>query len=241
MSASMSRKAFLGLTATFGVNGMLGLSGCRLAPGSDPTASDGSSSDSSDSSSDGSSASTPSSSEPELLTRPLENGFGSGMHHATIEVADFGAIELELNANNTPITVSNFADLVQSGFYDGLTFHRIIGGFMIQGGDPNGDGTGGSARRIKGEFSENGIVNAIQHKRGVISMARSNDANSASSQFFIMHADSSSLDGKYAAFGRVTSGLEVIDAICEKIVPTDSNGTVPKDQQPRITSMAMVD
>jgi peptidyl-prolyl cis-trans isomerase B (cyclophilin B) len=112
---------------------------------------------------------------------------------------------------------------------------------MIQGGDPKGNGTGGSERNIKGEFSANGVVNAIQHKRGVISMARSSDNNSASSQFFIMHQDSSSLDGQYAAFGKVTSGIEVVDAICANTPVTDSNGTVEKANQPVIASLKMVD
>lgn len=174
------------------------------------------------------------------LMEPLDNGYSSGLHHAVIEVEGYGRLELELYADNTPITVSNFADLVESGFYDGLTFHRIIKGFMVQGGDPKGNGTGGSKRCIKGEFSANGVVNAIQHKRGVISMARSQDMNSASSQFFIMHADYPSLDGQYAAFGRVTSGIEVIDALVETPVQ-DSNGTVSPADQPRIASIKMVD
>lgn len=177
----------------------------------------------------------------DVLTKPLDNGFSSGIHHATIEVKDLGSIKLELNATNTPITVSNFARLANAGFYDGLTFHRVIKGFMIQGGDPNGDGTGGSDQRIKGEFSANGVTNAIQHKRGVISMARSNDYNSASSQFFIMQEDSSNLDGQYAAFGKVTSGMEVVDAICDNTPVADSNGTVEKENQPVITRIRMTD
>ncbi|MBM6988701.1 MULTISPECIES: peptidylprolyl isomerase [Parafannyhessea] len=177
----------------------------------------------------------------EVLTKPLDNGYDTGIHHATIEVKGIGTIKLELNATNTPITVSNFARLANAGFYDGLTFHRVIKGFMIQGGDPNGDGTGGSDQRIKGEFSANGVTNAIQHKRGVISMARSDDYNSASSQFFIMQEDSSNLDGQYAAFGRVTSGMEVVDSICDNTPVTDNNGTVEKDNQPVITSIRMTD
>ncbi|MDO4537911.1 MAG: peptidylprolyl isomerase [Coriobacteriales bacterium] len=175
-----------------------------------------------------------------VLVSPYNEGYSSGLHHATIEVKNYGTIELELNADNTPITVSNFAHLVNAGFYDGLTFHRIIKDFMVQGGDPKGNGTGGSDVNIKGEFSANGIVNAIQHKRGVISMARSNANDSASSQFFIMHADSSQLDGQYAAFGKVTSGLEVIDKLVEVKVE-DSNGTVAAENQPIITSIKMVD
>lgn len=175
------------------------------------------------------------------ITAPLDNGYDTGIHHATIEVEGFGTIKLKLNADNAPITVSNFAQLASDGFYDGLTFHRIIEGFMIQGGDPNGDGTGGSSRNIKGEFSANGITNAIQHKRGVISMARAQENDSASSQFFIMHQDAEHLDGNYAAFGKVTEGMEVVDAIAEKTPVQDGNGTVAPDDQPVITSIRMDD
>lgn len=176
-----------------------------------------------------------------VLVSPLDNGYGTGTHHATIEVQDYGTIKVELNADIAPITVSNFADLVESGFYDGLTFHRIIKGFMIQGGDPMGNGTGGSSRLIKGEFSANGVVNAIQHKRGVISMARAQANDSASSQFFIMHADADHLDGQYAAFGKVTEGMDVVDAIADSVPVEDNNGTVASANQPVITSIKMDD
>lgn len=126
-------------------------------------------------------------------------------------------------------------------FYDGLTFHRIIDGFMIQGGDPNGDGTGGAEDTIKGEFSSNGVKNDISHVRGTISMARSTDPDSASSQFFIVQSDSTHLDGDYAAFGHVTSGMDLVDQICKDAKPTDGNGTIAKDQQPVIESIRMVD
>ena len=175
-----------------------------------------------------------------VLVTPYDEGYSTGKHHATIEVADFGTIKVELNASNAPITVSNFAHLVNEKFYDGLTFHRIIKGFMIQGGDPNGDGTGGSDVNVKGEFSENGVVNAIQHKRGVISMARSSANDSGSSQFFIMHDVAEHLDGSYAAFGKVTEGMDVVDAIAEVPVE-DSNGTVAPDNQPVITFIVMDD
>ena len=148
---------------------------------------------------------------------------------------------VELYADKAPITVENFQTLVADGFYDGLTFHRVYKGFMIQGGDPDGNGTGGSERNIKGEFIENGVKNVIQHKRGVISMARSNDMNSASSQFFIMHADADHLDGQYAAFGKVTEGMDVVDAIAENTPVQDSNGTVATADQPRIISIRMDD
>lgn len=130
-----------------------------------------------------------------------------------IEMLDGNKIEIELDEKNAPKTVANFEKLVKEGFYDGLTFHRIIPGFMIQGGDPQGTGMGGAKDNIVGEFKLNGIANNLKHTRGVISMARSQDPNSASSQFFIMHADAPHLDGSYAAFGKVVSGMEEVDRI----------------------------
>ena len=165
----------------------------------------------------------------------------NGLHHAEIEIKDYGTIKLELDADTAPITVTNFVNLAKSGFYDGLTFHRIISGFMIQGGDPNGNGTGGSGKNIKGEFSKNGVENNIEHVRGVISMARSSQNDSASSQFFIMHKDAPHLDGMYAAFGHVTSGIEIVDKICEETPVTDTNGTVLKENQPVITKITVTD
>ena len=132
---------------------------------------------------------------------------------AIIDVNGFGTIQVELEKDQAPITVDNFIKLANKGFYNGLSFHRIIKGFMIQGGCPKGNGTGGPGYSIKGEFSANGINNPIKHVRGVISMARAMDYNSAGSQFFIMHKDAPHLDGQYAAFGRVISGIEVVDAI----------------------------
>lgn len=158
------------------------------------------------------------------------------------EIADFGDIVIELQPDIAPITVKNFKNLVADGFYDGLTFHRIAvlndeGSYIIQGGDPKGNGTGGAANTIKGEFLNNGVHNTILHKRGVISMARSNDPDSASSQFFICHADAAWLDGSYAAFGWVVEGMEVVDAIATVNYSfTDNNGTVPKTEQPAIVS-----
>ena len=163
----------------------------------------------------------------------------SGLHYAEIEVEDYGTISLELDADTAPITVTNFVNLAKDGFYDGLTFHRIIDGFMIQGGDPLGNGTGGSGETIKGEFSDNGVENDISHVRGTISMARSSDPDSASSQFFIVHQDSTYLDGQYAAFGHVTDGMDVVDAICEDTPVQDGNGTVAADDQPVITSITI--
>ena len=135
------------------------------------------------------------------------------MNKVRMEIKDFGVIDLELYPKYAPITVNNFLKLVDENFYDNLTFHRIISGFMIQGGDPLGDGTGGSKENIKGEFLANGIDNPLKHTRGVISMARTNNPNSASSQFFIMHQDAPYLDGMYAAFGKVIKGIEVVDKI----------------------------
>ena len=161
--------------------------------------------------------------------------------HAQIEIKNYGTISLELYGEEAPITVNNFVKLANEGFYNGLTFHRIISGFMIQGGDPNGDGTGGSTENIKGEFSQNGVQNRILHTRGTISMARSSENDSASSQFFIIQQDATHLDGAYAAFGRVTSGLEIVDKICEDTPVTDSNGTVTAANQPVITSIKITD
>lgn len=173
-----------------------------------------------------------STSEPVLL---------SGLHHVEIAIENYGTIALELDADIAPITVTNFLQLAEEGFYDGLTFHRIINGFMMQGGDPRGDGTGGSENTIKGEFSSNGVENSISHVRGVISMARSRLADSASSQFFIVHQDSTFLDGDYAAFGHVTQGIEIVDAICENAVVEDNNGSVKPANQHVITSVTVVD
>ena len=164
-----------------------------------------------------------------------------GIHHAVIEIQDYGTIELELDGDTAPITVQNFMDLANAGFYDGLTFHRIMDGFMIQGGDPNGDGTGGSDKTIKGEFESNGVANDISHKKGVISMARSQEPDSASSQFFIVVADSDFLDGEYAAFGHVTSGQEVADKIAKDAKPLDDNGTIAPEDQPVIKTVKITD
>ena len=170
-----------------------------------------------------------------------EESQGVGTHHAEIDIQDYGTITVELDGDIAPITVQNFMDLANDGFYDGLTFHRIIAGFMMQGGDPNGNGTGGSENTIKGEFSANGVENSLSHTRGAISMARSQAYDSASSQFFICHADSTFLDGQYACFGYVTDGMDVVDAVCEAAQPTDGNGTIPADQQPVITAIRVID
>ena len=164
-----------------------------------------------------------------------------GIVHITIDVKDYGTISVELDGMSAPITVSNFISLVKDGFYDGLTFHRSMSGFMMQGGDPEGTGTGGSDKTIKGEFSLNGVENSLSHTRGAISMARSKDYNSASSQFFIVHEDSTFLDGQYAAFGYVTDGMDIVDRICADTPVVDNNGTVEKEDQPIITSIKVID
>ncbi len=228
MPSPITRRTFLG--TSMGILASLALYGCgstNTIPSSEDTGTGG--------------GGQPADVEADTITAPLDNGYASGTHHATIEVEGLGTIKLELDADNSPITVSNFAQLATDGFYDGLTFHRVIEGFMVQGGDPTGTGTGGSGRTIKGEFIQNGVVNAIQHKRGVISMARSNDYDSASSQFFIMQGDASHLDGQYAAFGKVTEGMDVIDAIATTTPVQDDNGTVAAESQPRIASVRMDD
>lgn len=177
----------------------------------------------------------------QMINKNNEVEYLTGKHYVLIDVKDYGEIKLELDADIAPITVTNFVGLVEDGFYDGLTFHRIIDGFMIQGGDPLGTGMGGSDQKIKGEFSENGIENSISHVRGVISMARSDSYNSASSQFFIVHEDSAQLDGNYAAFGQVISGIEVVDKIATSIQVEDDNGTVLAENQPIINNIKVVE
>lgn len=165
----------------------------------------------------------------------------SGKHHVEIVIRDYGTIAVELDADAAPITVANFLKLAKSGFYDGLTFHRIINGFMMQGGDPEGTGMGGSSEKIKGEFSANGVKNDLSHTRGAISMARSQAMDSASSQFFIVHQDSTFLDGQYACFGYVTDGMDVVDAICETVPVVDNNGTVQDGHQPVMETIRVID
>lgn len=165
----------------------------------------------------------------------------SGKINAVIDIKDYGKISLELDADTAPITVTNFVKLAKEGFYDGLTFHRIIKGFMMQGGDPLGTGTGGSDEEIKGEFAQNGVTNNISHVRGVISMARSQLFDSASSQFFIVHEDSTFLDGQYAGFGHVTEGMDIVDKICEETPVIDNNGTVAEGKKPVINTITIED
>lgn len=180
---------------------------------------------------------------PQTPTEPAEATSGqpsiSGKHHVQIDIRDYGTISVELDADAAPITVENFLKLANEGFYNGLTFHRIMEGFMMQGGDPEGTGFVGSDATIKGEFSENGVENPLSHTRGAISMARAKDPNSASSQFFLCQADCTFLDGDYAAFGRVTEGMDVVDAVCADAQPTDDNGTIPPEAQPVIRSITI--
>ncbi len=181
----------------------------------------------------------------ETVSQEVTNDFTTdytATAYATIDVKDYGKIKVALDGNAAPITVANFIKLAESKFYDGLTFHRIMSGFVIQGGDPNGNGTGGSEETIKGEFKQNGVENKLSHIRGAISMARNSfDLNSATSQFFIVHNDSAipSLDGMYACFGYVEDGMEVVDKICEDAKPTDTNGTIPAGEQPIINSVTI--
>lgn len=221
-----TRREALALTVLLGVSG-LGLSGCGSSPAGEDV----------DASTAGVDAGSDAA-EPDLSDDP----YATGTHRVAIEVEGYGTIEATLNANVAPITVSNFCHLVEEGFYDGLTFHRVVPGFMIQGGDPNADGTGGSGTTIKGEFSANGVENNIPHVRGTMSMARSQDYDSASSQFFIMQETTPSLDGQYAAFGTVTEGMDVVDAICESVpVADEQSGLVAADDQPVIASIAILE
>lgn len=172
-----------------------------------------------------------------------KEGNNSMIYHIEIEIENYGVIKAELDGTQAPITVENFVELARSGFYNGSSFHRNIKGFMIQGGSPNGTGTGGSGKTIKGEFSENKVYyNNIKHERGTISMARNNvSMDSASSQFFIVQKTHPNLDGYYAAFGHVTEGIEIVDKILEDTPVEDDNGTTLKENQPVITRITVVD
>jgi len=185
----------------------------------------------------GDDVSEPAFSEPATQVAEIDK---SEITNVKMTVKNYGEIKLELYNNEAPITVANFVKLVNEGFYNGLTFHRIMQGFMIQGGDPEGTGMGGSDEEIKGEFIANGVANDISHIRGVISMARSSEMDSASSQFFICDADSTFLDGQYAAFGMVTEGMEVVDKIAADAVPVDDNGTIPAENQPVIEKIEVI-
>lgn len=169
----------------------------------------------------------------------------SGKHHVEMDISEngtsLGTIKLELDADQAPVSVTNFIQLSKDGFYNGLTFHRVLTGALIQGGDPNGDGTGGPGYRIKGEFAENGVENNISHVRGAISMARTSDYDGGGCQFFIMSSDCTEYDGQYAAFGNVTEGMDIVDKICNETAVEDWNGTVAKENQPVITEVRVID
>ncbi len=164
-----------------------------------------------------------------------DGGLLTGLHYVEMEVKDYGTMIIEVDADAAPVSATNFLKLVNSGFYDGLTFHRIISGFMAQGGDGSATDRADEAQTITGEFALNGYDNPISHTRGVISMARAQAYDSASSQFFIMHADYTGLDGSYAAFGRVIEGMEVVDGMCEDADPNAPNGMLEKEDQPVIS------
>ena len=224
-------KKVISMVAAMLMTGVLFM-GCGSQSGSKTTQESTSRSDTSSSISSSSKESDSDIEDGEALT---------GKHHVEIAVKDYGTIKVELDADIAPITVTNFVNLAKGGFYDGLTFHRIIDGFMIQGGDPLGNGTGGADENIKGEFAQNGVENSISHVRGPISMARSQEYDSASSQFFIVQSDSTYLDGQYAGFGTVTEGMEIVDKICQDIPVQDNNGTVSPDDQPVIESITVTD
>lgn len=224
-------KKVISMVAAMLMTGVLFM-GCGSQSGSKTTQESTSRSDTSSSISSSSKESDSDIEDGEALT---------GKHHVEIAVKDYGTIKVELDADIAPITVTNFVNLAKGGFYDGLTFHRIIDGFMIQGGDPLGNGIGGADENIKGEFAQNGVENSISHVRGTISMARSQEYDSASSQFFIVQSDSTYLDGQYAGFGTVTEGMEIVDKICQDIPVQDNNGTVSPDDQPVIESITVTD
>lgn len=164
-----------------------------------------------------------------------------GTHHAEMVIKNYGTVKIELYGDQAPLTVENFVNLCNKGFYDELTFHRYVKDFVLQGGDPEGTGLGGCESSVKGEFSANGVKNTIKHKKGVISMARNQfDFNSASSQFFICLKNSCSddLDGQYAAFGKITEGMDIIDKLCADLTESDC---LPKDQQPVIETIKVID
>ena len=165
----------------------------------------------------------------------------SGKHHVEMDIEDHGTVVLELDADQAPVSVTNFIDLAKQGFYDGLTFHRIINTQFVQGGDPLGNGTGGPGYRIKGEFAANGVNNTLSHTRGAISMARTSDYNGGGCQFFIMDSDYTAFDGQYACFGYVTDGMDYIDEICNLTEMQDSNGTIAPDDQPVIAEIRVID
>ena len=183
---------------------------------------------------------TKTSTDSNILTKDNIGEVLKGKHKIEIEIVDFGTIKAELDADAAPVSVTNFINLVNEKFYDGLTFHRIVKDFVIQGGDPSGDGTGGSEKCIKGEFINNGIDNQLSHTRGAIAMARAEDNDSATSQFYIVQKDATFLNGQYAVFGYVTEGIEIVDNIVAKLQSDDPRGLVEAEKQPTIKSIKVV-
>ena len=180
-----------------------------------------------------------------LLVTLAGCGVGSkswkGTHHAEIVVEEYGTITIEINADLAPITASNFLNLAKKGFYDGNSFYRVIDGFAIYGGDPNGNGTGTSGTTIEGEFTANGVANSLTNTRGAIGMARGTHYNSASCQFYILQSDATYLDGDFAVFGYVISGINVVDQICAGTATTGSDGYVASANQPVIKEIKVLD
>lgn len=180
--------------------------------------------------------------ENSVMVGTEEVEFLTGIYKAKITIKDYGTITFEMDADKAPNTVTNFVTLVNRHFYDGLTFHRIIDGFMMQGGDPLGNGYGDAGYTIRGEFLDNGVTgNDQSHVRGAVSMARGQDFDSASSQFFIVQQDSEFLDKQYACFGYVTEGMEIVDQICQEAKVEDNNGTVSQENQPVIESIEIIE
>ncbi len=248
MKKIVATVASVALACTLG----FGVAGCGSTKAADTSSSSSSTSSSaSDSSSSSSTDATSKSDETDYVsTVDADDVYASGTHHVTLKVKGYDPITLTLDADSAPVTVSTFCKLVKKGYYDGLTFHRIVDEFCLQGGDPNGNGTGGSGQAILGEFSENGVDNKLadNYKRGTLGMARATDANSGEGQFFITLSKTyaSSLNGKYAAFGSIDKkGMKVIDQIVSdysKYADEDQSGTITKkSKQPVIKSMEIVD
>ncbi len=170
-----------------------------------------------------------------------ESQLKTGIHHVEMDIEGKGTIKIELNGDEAPISVTNFMELAEEGYYDGLTFHRVLTGSLIQGGSSSGDGMSSGDFRIKGEFSSNGVDNNISHVRGTISMARASAFDSGSAQFFIMTTDVTAYDGSYAGFGSVTEGMDIVDDLCNNTPVQDSNGTVAAEDQPVITAVRVID
>lgn len=178
---------------------------------------------------------------PSTVKEFSEDELLSGRHHVEMDIEGHGTVSIELDADQAPVSVTNFIDLAKQGFYNGLTFHRIIKGAFAQGGDPEGNGTGDPGYSIKGEFAANGVNNTLSHTRGAISMARTSDFNGGGCQFFIMDSDYTAFDGQYACFGYVTEGMDVIDDICMNTEAVDGNGTIPPASQPVISEIRVID